>query len=167
MNNTLIVFVIFVQFFTCQICPLSGCLCPMKAEKEQSVCYRRAGLLFNIVCSYEQGCEFVCKMFRGFDAGGDMLMGFGKTLDCVSLENIFEYISTVLSSCSLFFSASFRLNAKYLFSLQISFDYQLLLLHCCCCYFLHTTSQLTRSLYLRSRRFLFFCGVEAATGGVL
>ena len=58
----------------------------MKVENEQPVCDRRAGLLFNIVCSYEQGCEFVCKMFRGFDAGGSKLMGFGKRLGCVSVH---------------------------------------------------------------------------------
>ena len=43
-------------------------------------------------------------------------MGFGKILGFISLENIFSNISVILSSCSLFFSASSRLNTKYISS---------------------------------------------------
>ena len=92
----------------------------MKAENEQSAGDRRAGLLFNIACSYEQRCEFVSKMFCGFDGGGGKLMGFGKTLGYVSLENIVACNSAILSSFSLFFSASSHLNAKYISSRFIS-----------------------------------------------
>ena len=99
---------------------MSGYLCPMKAENEQSAGDRRAGLLFNIACSYEQSCEFVSKMFCGFDGGGGKLMGFGKTLGYVSLENIVACNSAILSSFSLFFSASSHLNAKYISSRFIS-----------------------------------------------
>ena len=44
--------------------------------------------------------------------GNLTLMGFGKTLVFVSLENIFTYISVILSSYPLFFSASSSLNAN-------------------------------------------------------
>ena len=51
-------------------------------------------------------------MFHGFNAGGGKLMGFAKILGCISLENIFAYISAFLYLYPLFFLAAFRLNAK-------------------------------------------------------
>ena len=39
-------------------------------------------------------------------------MGFAKILGCISLENIFAYISAFLYLYPLFFLAAFRLNAK-------------------------------------------------------
>ena len=81
------------------------------------------------------------------------ILGFGKTLGCVSLENIFVCISAIFSSHPVFSSFFPSKCQIHIFLLQISFDWQLLLLQCYCCYFLHTISQLAQFLCRRPRNF--------------
>ena len=98
----------------------------------------------------EQQCDGICHIYLILYL---FILGFGKTLGCVSLENIFVCISAILSSHPVFSSFFPSKCQIHIFLLQISFDWQLLLLQCYCCYFLHTISQLTQFLCQRPSNF--------------